>query len=116
MTKKTKRMSTKEREAMRLAKHILNLEVHAVKRFGQVLDRIEKRESARRYLKSMRSILDTIRWPEGVSTVGQKADYIGITRQTWYDWMKGKFRPNIQQAKKLSELTGLTVKQIRGTE
>jgi len=47
-------------------------------------------------------------------TVVEKCAKIGITRQNYYQWLSGGYRPNEKQAKKLAELTGLDVNDIRG--
>jgi DNA-binding XRE family transcriptional regulator len=48
------------------------------------------------------------------ATIKQKAARIGISRQAWYDWAKGTYRPTGVQAKKLARLTGVPVEHIRG--
>jgi DNA-binding XRE family transcriptional regulator len=109
-------MRLKQREALLIAQHILNMGDNTAKRLNRVIDRIEKREKARGHLLPMKVVLAKVTWPAEDTTLTARAARLGISRQTWYDWINGKFRPNIQQANKLSELTGLTVKQIRGTE
>lgn len=47
-------------------------------------------------------------------TVTEKAEKIGITRQAYYGWLKGEYRPNGKQAKRLANLTGISVEDIRG--
>jgi DNA-binding XRE family transcriptional regulator len=48
------------------------------------------------------------------ANVKQKAARIGISRQAWYDWSRGIYRPTGVQAKKLARLTGVPVEHIRG--
>ena len=47
-------------------------------------------------------------------TVTEKAQKIGITRQAYYAWFKGEYRPNAKQAKRLAGLTGFAAEDIRG--
>ena len=47
-------------------------------------------------------------------TVTEKAAKIGITRQAYYAWRSGEYRPNAKQAKRLANLTGLNAEDIRG--
>ena len=46
-------------------------------------------------------------------TVVDKCEMIGISRQAYYDYLRGVSRPNEQQAKKLQSLTGFKAKDIR---
>ena len=48
------------------------------------------------------------------STVTMKCKSIGITRQAYYAWLKGEYRPNPKQAKRLAALTGYKFEDIRG--
>lgn len=48
------------------------------------------------------------------ASVTEKAAKIGITRQAYYAWLKGEYRPNRQQAKRLASLTDYSVEEIRG--
>ena len=47
-------------------------------------------------------------------TVTEKAATIGITRQAYYAWQAGEYRPNKKQAKRLATLTGFAAEDIRG--
>lgn len=51
----------------------------------------------------------------GPTSAVHRCKTIGISRQTYYNWLKGYVRPNVKQAKKLAELTGLSQDLIRGT-
>lgn len=42
----------------------------------------------------------------------ERAKAIGITRQCYYAWLKGVYRPHLKQAKKLARLTGLDLADI----
>jgi transcriptional regulator with XRE-family HTH domain len=46
--------------------------------------------------------------------ITEKCKRIGITRAAYYDWISGKSRPSMKHAKRLSQLTGLSVIKIRG--
>ena len=44
----------------------------------------------------------------------EKARRCGVSRQCWYDWMKGAYRPTGEQAARIAKLTGIPVAYIRG--
>ena len=46
-------------------------------------------------------------------SVSAKARTLGVTRQTIYYWLNEVTRPNEEQAKKISKLTGFSVAEIR---
>lgn len=48
------------------------------------------------------------------ATVKAKAERIGVSRQAYYDWLKGLYRPTGQQSKRLQRLTGIPAELIRG--
>ena len=58
----------------------------------------------------MSEVLDAVQG----DTVTEKAKRIGITRQAYYAWYKGEYRPNMKQAKRLAYLTDFTAEDIRG--
>jgi len=67
------------------------------------------------------ALRDRIRNPMSVvlakvpgETVEQKCVKIGVTRQNYYAWVRGTYRPNAKQAKKLAQITGLPLDAIRG--
>lgn len=45
--------------------------------------------------------------------VTQKCELLNISRQTWYSWLRGATRPTEAQAKRLEEITGFHISQIR---
>lgn len=47
-------------------------------------------------------------------TVPEKCKKIGITRQNYYAWLKGFYRPSLTQAKRLEALTGYDADAITG--
>ena len=47
-------------------------------------------------------------------TVVDKCRKLGITRQNYYCWLKGEYRPNMKQSKRLAALTGFDADDIRG--
>lgn len=47
-------------------------------------------------------------------TVTAKCETLGVTRQAWYDWAKGLYRPTGKQAHTLAKVTGYSVKAIAG--
>lgn len=47
-------------------------------------------------------------------SVTEKCKRIGITRQNYYAWLKGEYRPNPRQSRKLAAITGFKAEDIRG--
>ena len=47
-------------------------------------------------------------------TVMGKCELLGVSRQAYYYWIKGMSRPNAEQAKLLSKITGFDAADIRG--
>jgi hypothetical protein len=106
-----KRSTIRKRgEARRLAKAAvaLALDEGAADHVLRNLERLQ----ARLQLVPMADILAKL--PD--DTVTARAKRLGITRQAYYDWVNGKSRPNIKQARRLQKLTGFTVQEIRGRE
>jgi transcriptional regulator with XRE-family HTH domain len=60
-----------------------------------------------------RPMADILRKVPG-RTVAQKAARIGVSRQAYYDWLKGQYRPTGAQSKRLARLTGIPAELIRG--
>ena len=52
----------------------------------------------------------------GRHRIGDKIAAVGVSRNTYYEWMKESFRPNRIQAAKLAELTGYSADAIHGQE
>ena len=48
--------------------------------------------------------------------VTQKCAAIQVTRQAWYDWVKGLYRPTGEMARRLAKVTGYSEKAIAGGE
>jgi hypothetical protein len=99
-------MSTEaQRErALRLAHRLLeaipeDIDEGVLLRTQQVIDRLTT---------PMAMVLEKV--PGG--SISEKCEKIGITRQNYYCWMKGQYRPNLDQSKRLARLTGLKVEQI----
>jgi DNA-binding XRE family transcriptional regulator len=46
-------------------------------------------------------------------TVAEKIKLIGVSRQAYYKWVNGQSRPSGKIAKRLSELTGYSLEDIR---
>ena len=44
----------------------------------------------------------------------EKIRAIGVSKQTYYLWLRGAARPNPAQAARLEELTGISIEKIRG--
>lgn len=76
-------------------------------------DRAERR--ARRLLAHLQALpMATILAKVPGATVAEKAEKVGVSRQTYYYWLGGQTRPNEIQAKKISRITGYTRDVIRG--
>jgi transcriptional regulator with XRE-family HTH domain len=45
--------------------------------------------------------------------ITEKAETIGVSRQTYYYWTQGQSRPSLPQAERLAALTGIPVGDIR---
>lgn len=105
-------MTRQEREAARLAQHIINFGgSKAIKR----LQRLHAKINRRRNSMPMHSILQAIPWPDSVTNVTEQAEYLGISRQNLYNWISGQSRPGLKMASKIAKLTGLKVEDIRGS-
>jgi transcriptional regulator with XRE-family HTH domain len=68
------------------------------------------------------SILDRFKLPMNEvlakmpgDSVSEKCRTLGISRQTYYAWIRGASRPNTKLAKKLAEWTDLDWQAIQGT-
>lgn len=51
-------------------------------------------------------------WPD--DNVRQRVKRLGITRQAYYGWLNGIYRPDAKLSKKLAALTGFDAEDIRG--
>jgi DNA-binding XRE family transcriptional regulator len=71
---------------------------------------------AKRLRDQMQRPMETILRKVPGKTITDKAYACGVSRQAYYAWLRGISRPNVEQAKVLARLTGLTVEQIRGRE
>ena len=91
--------------ALKLAEKLLELtsetEEGLFRRVSQLRDRLKT---------PMSMVLDAVQG----DTVTEKAKRIGITRQAYYAWYKGEYRPNLKQAKRLAHLTDFSAEDIRG--
>lgn len=96
-----------QRQANRLAKKLLK-QPPAIAR---VVERLQKRIDLIAGLP-MKDVL--ARLPVQKRT--EQAKLLGCARQSLYDWVNERSRPNLQQAEKLAKLTGLSVKDIRARE
>lgn len=91
--------------ALKLAERLLELTPEAeeglIRRAMQIRDRLKT---------PMAMVLDKVPG----DSITAKAAKIGITRQAYYGWLRGEYRPNLKQAKRLANLTGLSAEDIRG--
>lgn len=47
-------------------------------------------------------------------SIADKADTLGVARQTVYGWLDGTMRPNWRRSKQIARLTGVDATVIRG--
>ena len=47
-------------------------------------------------------------------SVAEKARFLDVSRNTYYEWQNESFRPSLEQARRLEELTGFPAAQIHG--
>ena len=47
-------------------------------------------------------------------TVSDKIKVLNVTRQCYYGWVSGMYRPDTQMSKKLAKLSGFSAEDIRG--
>lgn len=64
------------------------------------------------HLKLPMSVVLEKLWPN--ISVLEKCRRLGVTRQAYYGWMNGLYRPDTKISKKLAQLTGLDEEEIRG--
>jgi len=95
---------TRQAKALKLIEQIVDLEPDQ----GTLAYALKMRE---RLKLPMSIVLDKL-WPD--MNVTDKVDKLGVTRQTYYGWTNGLFRPDAKMAKKLAALTGFDVDEIRG--
>jgi DNA-binding XRE family transcriptional regulator len=90
--------------ALKLAERLLeiapgNLDEGMLMRVQQIRDRLKT---------PMAQILEKVPG----DSLSDRARRIGITRQCYYAWLRGEYRPNLRQSKRLANLTGLRVEEI----
>ena len=66
----------------------------------------------REHLKLPMSVVLEKVWPE--LPVVERCRRLGITRQAYYGWMNGLYRPDAKLSKILAKLTGFEADEIRG--
>jgi len=59
----------------------------------------------------MTLVLDRL-WP--AESISEKVRRLGVTRQTYYGWLNGLFRPEGELAKRIAKLTGFDEDEVRG--
>jgi hypothetical protein len=69
------------------------------------------RKMAERLRLPMSVVLEKL-WPG--ETVTYKVKRLGITRQAYYGWLAGLYRPDDKLAKELGKHTGYDAEEIRG--
>jgi hypothetical protein len=74
---------------------------------GALLRAMQIRE---RLMLPMKTVLERVPG----ETIVDKAAACGVSRQNFYNWLRGISRPNPKQAKLLSDMTGYKTDDIRG--
>jgi transcriptional regulator with XRE-family HTH domain len=95
-------MSTDTVEAKRLLTQLAKIAPDgAIRRRAELMQ-------ARLKLRPMEEILERVPG-EGYR---EKAKYIGIARQTIYQWLDGTMRPSRKRARRLAQITGFAADEI----
>lgn len=94
----------KHKEALALIDKIVALDPDQ----GTVAYALKMRE---RLKLPMSLVLERL-WPD--LSLSEKARRLGITRQTYYGWLNGLFRPDEELSKRLADLTGFDEEDIKG--
>lgn len=94
---------TRRQKASTLVKQLLRLELD-----GDVRRLVE--EIHQRLALPMSEVLGLVPG----DNLSARAREVGVSRQTYYQWLREETRPNPAQAQRLAELTGLPEHQIRG--
>jgi len=94
----------RQAEALRLVEQIIELQPDD----STLAYALKMRE---RLKLPMRTVLAKL-WPE-LGPV-QKAQKLGVARQTFYGWEQGWFRPDKKFSKKIAALTGFKADEISG--
>lgn len=74
---------------------------------------MRKRALKMHYRMKAMPLYEVLAKVEGNSVI-EKAGKIGVTRQAYYDWLRGHSRPSLKHARVLAKITGYDVDAIRG--
>ena len=94
----------KQKAALKLVERIVELDADD----GTTAYALKMRE----HLKLPMSIVLEKLWP--TIPVVEKCRRLGITRQAYYGWINGLYRPDTKLSKTLAKLTGFDEDEIRG--
>lgn len=78
---------------------------------GTLAYALKMRERLRTPMSVVLAALDK-KWPN--MSTSDRAAKLGVSRQTYYGWQQGLFRPDMKLAKKLAALTEYDADEIRG--
>jgi transcriptional regulator with XRE-family HTH domain len=97
----------RQKAALKFVENIIELEPDQ----GTLAYALKMRE---RLKLPMSVVLDRLEkvWPD--MSTSDRATKLGVSRQTYYGWSQGMFRPDIKLSKKLAHLTGFDAEEIRG--
>ena len=94
----------RQKMALRLVEQIVELEPD----LGTTAHAMKMRE---RLKLPMSVVLEKV-WPE--LSVFERVNKLGISKQAWYGWLNGLYRPNGKLSKRLANLTGFDADEIQG--
>lgn len=94
----------RQKQALSLVQRIVDLEPDQ----GTLGYALKMRERLR---MPMSVVLEKL-WPE--LPVTEKVQKLGITRQAYYGWLNGQFRPDKKMSRVLAKHTGFSAEEIRG--
>lgn len=97
-------MIERQRKALALVEQLIALEPDN----GTMAYAVKMRERLR---LPMSVVLEKL-WPEE-SIIG-KCRRLGISKQTYFGWLNGVYRPDDKRARKLAKETGFSAEDIRG--
>lgn len=87
--------------------------IRELERFAHRMDEPALRHNLMQTVHVLRYPMKDILEKVPGETLTERAKAIGVSRQTMYVWMHERFRPGLEQATLISELTGIPVWQIR---
>lgn len=97
-------MIERQKQALILAERIIELDPDQ----GSVAYAMKLRE----HLKLPMSVVLEKLWP--TLSITEKVRRLGVTRQAYYGWLSGIYRPEGKLAHRIADVTGYDVEDVRG--